>query len=47
VSSSGLAQRNFKQGAIGGMRICGLFEHGTLLKILCNIGSYNPPLLLK
>jgi hypothetical protein len=33
------AQRNFKQGAIGGMRICGLFEHGTLLKILCIIGS--------
>jgi len=37
VSSSGLAQRNFKQGAIGGTRICGLFEHGTLLKILCII----------
>src|SRR5260370_16446557 len=37
ASSGGLAQRNFKQGAIDDVRICGISELGTLLKILCTM----------
>ena len=34
-SASGLAQRNFKQGAVGRVLSRHLVRYGTLLKILC------------
>ena len=37
VCSGGLAQRNFKQGAVGRARARVSCDHGTLLKILCRM----------